>query len=202
MPRTQRNRIRLEQTDFLLIRQPIFSRYEQVILSHSVWRYFGLTGPQGFGKSAFLHYFATKYCNHPSYIVIYVPWCPDNTKTLKEELAKAFYRGCRIAGLGNYKELTRIDSIDDMIKRCRDFAASNGRQILVVIDQMKTQPPGFFNSTVNDLRRATDITVILSSSMSHQVSSVFGNEYHTLDRYSYRTTPDEAILLSSRPPTT
>ena len=86
--RTQRNRVRLEVEDFLLIRQPIFSQYETSILQQSSnHQFFGLTGPEGFGKSAVLHYFAAKYCADPVYLFIYLTWCPYDTHTLKRYLA-------------------------------------------------------------------------------------------------------------------
>ena len=197
--RTQHNRVRLEEELFLLIRQPVFSQYEASILrSHK--HFFGLTGPQGFGKSAFLHYLSAKYCNDPGYLVVYLPWCPIETNSLKRKLALAFYRGCRIAGLTGYKELTLVDSLTVMMQKCSDFAASNRRQLLLVIDQMKTQPPEF-RSTVDAIRAVgpENIKVILSSSVSYQVSSVFRNDFQTLDRYDYKVTREEATLLSNSP---
>lgn len=197
--RTQHNRVRLEEELFLLIRQPIFSQYEKMILQ-SNRQFFGLTGPQGFGKSAFLQYISAKYCNDPGYLVVYLPECPTEINSLQRKLALAFYRGCRIAGLVGYEELTLVDTLTDMIQKCCNFATLNRKQLLLVIDQMKTQPRGFFNSTINGIRNVTcNIKVVLSSSISYQVSSVFGNNYQTLDRYSYKVTPGEATLLSNRP---
>jgi hypothetical protein len=174
--RTQHNRFRLEEEDFLLIRQPFFSQYERAVLS-SQQQFFGLTGPQGFGKSTFLHYFATKYCCGGDYIVAYVPVCPTDTKPLKKTLAEAFYRGCQIAGHTGYKELTCLDSLYDMVRKCARFAASEQKTLLLLIDQMKVDPQDFFSSTIDAICNMTGqrIKVKKSSSISNRFSSVFGN---------------------------
>lgn len=96
-------------------------------------------------------------------------------------------------------ELTQNDSLLVMMQKCSDFATLHSKQLLVVIGQMKTQPQQFFNSTVNDLRSVTGIILVLSSSKSDQVPSVFGNYYQALERYSYKITHEEASLLSGRP---
>ena len=200
--RTQKDRFHLEQEDFLLIRQPFFLEYERAVLLSQQVQFFGLTGPQGFGKSTFLHYFATKYCCGGDYVVMYLPVFPNDTDTLKIDLAEAFYRGCRIAGLTGYKELTRLDDLTFLIRKCADFAASKQKTLLLFIDQVKLHPQDLFQSTIhNAISNMTGrrIKAIISSSMSNRVSSVFGNRTEPLSRYAYRITSAEAALLASRP---
>jgi hypothetical protein len=174
--RTQNNRFRLEEEDFLLIRQPFFLQYERAVLS-SQKQFFGLTGPQGFGKSTFLHYFATKYCYGHDYIVVYLPVCPTDTDQLKETLAEAFYRGCQIAELSGYKELTSLDTLLKILNKCAKFAASKQKTLLLLIDQMRLDPQDFFRSTTDAICNMTGqrIKVIISSSTSNRIASVFGN---------------------------
>jgi len=174
--------------------------YENTILDPSQ-NFFGLTGPKGFGKSAFLHYFAAKYCADPSCLVAYVPWYHPNLKTLERSLAHAFYKGCRISGLTGYKELTYNDSLVDMMQYCSDFAFRNEKHLLLIIDQMKPNPAEVthvFNTAVNELLQVGGMTVVLSSSISNQVSSVFGSSYQTLDRYAFNISSEEATLLSKQ----
>ena len=195
--RTQRNRVRLEEELCLLIRQPLFSQYEATIIP-SQRQFFGITGPQGFGKSTFLHFLATKYCFDSDYLVVYLPACPTQTEPLKISLARAFYQGCRIAELSGYKELTRNVSLYDMLLECIAFAELNNKTLLVVIDQMKNEPRDFFDSTVDDICNLSGsrIIVIMSSSTSNRFSSVFGSRIHSLPRYSQKITPAEAALLA------
>lgn len=195
--RTQHDRLRLEEEDYLLIRQPAFSNYEGAVLP-SQQQFFSLTGPQGFGKSTFLHYFATKYCCHAAYLVVYLPACPTETHHLQYDVAQAFYRGCRIAELTQYKELQFSDTLYDMLQKCIDFAASKQKILLLVIDQMKTEEREFFDSTIRTLCDLSGhrIKVILSSSVSN---NSFGmNRIQSLERYSHKITANEAALLESR----
>ena len=127
--RTQRNRVRLEEELCLLIRQPLFSQYEATIIP-SQRQFFGITGPQGFGKSTFLHFLATKYCFDSDYLVVYLPACPTQTEPLKISLARAFYQGCQIAELSGYKELTRNVSLYHMLLECIAFAELNNKTLL------------------------------------------------------------------------
>jgi len=191
----------LEEELCLLIRRPLFSQYEATILP-SQQQFFGLTGPQGFGKSTFLHYFATKYCFDSAYLVAYLPACPTDVKALKGSLARAFYQGCRIAGLTGYKELTRLDSLFDMLEKCIAFATTKNKTLLLVIDQINTRPREFFDSTINAICNlsGTRIKVIMSSSISHRFSSVFSTRIQSLDRYSQKITSTEAALLASHSP--
>ena len=200
--RAQSDRERLEQTKCFLIRQPLFLEYERSILHDG--QIFALTGPQGFGKSAFLQYLVAKYCHDEGYLVVYVPVCPSTMDDLKRVLAAAFYRGCRIAELRGYKELTLIDDLGHMLHKCVDFAKSKGRVLLLVIDQMKYKEQELFAAAakaihsvasvqnLNDLK----IRVILSSSTSLAWTCVFPNEYYPLKRYKQKLTSPEAELLA------
>ena len=189
---TQHNRVRLEAQRFLLIRQPIFSRYEAAILDDPR-QFFGLVGPQGFGKSAFLYCFAVKYSAAPEYLVVFLPeFPPDATSFLHKSLARAFYRGCRIAQLTGYATLD--DDLGTMIQKFSDFAAENGKKLILVIDQMNANA-SHFSSTLMVLRGVNRVKVVLSSSTSNQVSTVFGSTYETLKRYSFRLSLAEATLL-------
>jgi pantothenate kinase-related protein Tda10 len=53
-------RIRIEQKQYLMVRQPIFMQYEHAVFEEDDLNFIAMTGPQGFGKSVFLHYLATK----------------------------------------------------------------------------------------------------------------------------------------------
>lgn len=197
--RTQHDRLRLEEEDYLLIRQPAFANYEGVVLP-SQQQFFCLTGPQGFGKSTFLHYFATKYCCHAAYLVVYLPACPTETHHLQYDVAQAFYRGCRIAELTQYKELRFSDTLYDMLQKCIDFAASKQKILLLVIDQMKsTEEREFFDSTIRTLCDLSGhrIKVILSCSVVSNNSSGI-SRIQSLERYSHKITANEAALLASR----
>lgn len=200
--RAQSDRVRLEQTKCFVIRQPLFSEYEHSIFHDG--QIFALTGPQGFGKSAFLQYLASKYCREDGYLVVYVPVCPSTMNDLKRVLAAAFYRGCRIAELGGYKELTLIDDLGDMLHKCVDFATSKGRVLLLVIDQMKYKEQELFAAatkaihSVANVQNLNDvkIRVILSSSTSFAWTCVFPIEYYPLKRYKWKVTLPEAELLA------
>ncbi|CAB9507724.1 expressed unknown protein [Seminavis robusta] len=148
--RTQSRRVRLEEKDCLLIRQPLFSMYENVILEDSS-QFFGLTGPRGFGKSAFLQYLTTKHIHGSNYLVVFLPVCPDEVGEMKIHLATAFYQGCRIAQLQGYPQLSRLAELGDMVRTCVGFAKGNNKTLLLVIDQMKTEDPQFFHPTINKI---------------------------------------------------
>ena len=121
-----------------------------------------------------------------AYLVAYLPACPTDVKALKGSLARAFYQGCRIAGLTGYKELTRLDSLFDMLEKCIAFATTKNKTLLLVIDQINTRPRDFFDSTINAICNlsGTRIKVIMSSSTSHRFSSVFSTRIQSLDRWS------------------
>jgi len=199
--RTQSDRFRLEQMSCLLIRQPLFSAYEGVIFQRTT-QSFALTGPQGFGKSAFLHYLATKYCHNKGFLVAFVPVCPSETNHLKKAIAAAFYRGCRIAELTEYKELTCLDDLGMMLEKCAGFASSKGKMLLLVIDQMKYRNQAFFDATTREISSVAayvnaGIKVVLSSSTSLAWASVFSDGYWPLERYHHRLTSTEATLLAT-----
>lgn len=191
--KTQGNRVRVESKQFLLIRQPTFSDYEKSILQ-SDQEFFGLIGPQGFGKSTFLYYFSIKYSAAPRYLVVYLPDFPADAHTVHRRLAQAFYRGCRIAQLTGYAEQTHEDSLTVLVQKFSDFAGENGRRLILVIDQMRAKA-SHFASTVASLRDVSRIKLVLSSSTSDRVSSVFGSDFLSLRRYAFKISPDEATLL-------
>lgn len=200
--RAQSDRMRLEQTKCFMIRQPLFSQYEHSIFHDG--QIFALTGPQGFGKSAFLQYLASKYCHDDGYLVVYVPVCPSTMDDLKRVLAAAFYRGCRIAELGGYKELTLIDDLGNMLHKCVGFATSKGRVLILVIDQMKYKEQELFAAVTKAIHSVANvqnlngvkIRVILSSSTSFAWTCVFPTEYYPLKRYKLKVTPPEAASLA------
>ena len=195
--RTQNNRVRLEEELCLLIRQPFFAAYEAAVVQ-SQQQFFGITGPQGFGKSPFLHYFATKYCAEGTHLVVYLPSCPTTTEALKDHLAQAFYQGCQIAELNGYKELTLSNSLSEMLVVCIEFAVLKNKRLLLLIDQMKTEPQALFDSTIDAIGNLSGdpITAIMASSISHRFSSIFGNRVQSLPRYSQKITVEEAALLA------
>eukprot|EP00978_Attheya_sp_CCMP212_P039176 scaffold201402_cov31-Attheya_sp.AAC.1 len=86
-------RVRIEQNNYLMVRQPIFMRYEHAVFQEESRNFIGITGPQGFGKSVFLHYLATKRAFGGSNLVVWVPFCPPIEKFFKLVLAQAFYTG-------------------------------------------------------------------------------------------------------------
>jgi hypothetical protein len=92
----QAKRRRIEVADYLMFR-PFFKIYDDTIFSptpdgeRGLW---GLTGPQGFGKSVFLHCLALKRAfGAEDNLVVWVPTCPETIDTVKVSLARGFYRG-------------------------------------------------------------------------------------------------------------
>lgn len=83
-------RQRIESQEFWLFR-PVFKQYEGQIFGEetpgdSEKLLFGLNGPQGFGKSVFLHCLALK-CAFEDNLVVWVASCPSTTTGIKEALA-------------------------------------------------------------------------------------------------------------------
>jgi hypothetical protein len=90
------------------------------------------------------------------------------------KLAQAFYHGCRVANLQNYKQLTKLDDLTTLLRKCIDFAKENGKALLVIIDEIEVQL-----STIDAICNSTQfdphVKVILSSaSNSHPSSQVGG----------------------------
>lgn len=198
--RPQKGRQRLEVERFMLVRQ-MFSDYEDIILQSQAQQFFGLTGPQGFGKSAFLHYFVTKYRRlNNDYLVVYIPVCPNSGTALERELVQAFYFACRIAQLSGYpqQKLVGDGNLYSRFVQMIEFARTKDRTILLVIDQMKNKPTEFFEQTLTNI---TDVheswRVVVSSSMSHRFSGIFPSEVEPLPRYSQKLTEQEAISVAA-----
>lgn len=191
----------MEQRDCLLICQTTFAAHEDIIFQEGT-QAFALTGPQGFGKSAFLHYLAAKYCHHNGFLVVFVPVCPSDEDLLLVKLANAFYQACRIANLQNYRQLRRLDGLVGMLEKIYRFAGGNGKTLLLVIDQMEVREQAFFAPTTTKIgnfvaSRSQKIRVVLSSSTSNTYKSVFPARYFPLKKYSHKLTSFEANLLAS-----
>jgi hypothetical protein len=94
---SQPKRRRTEVDNYLMLR-PIFKKLEDDIFKETadgVRGLCGLTGPQGFGKSVFLHCLALKRAfGATNNLFVWISACPQSLELVKEFLALAFYSGC------------------------------------------------------------------------------------------------------------
>lgn len=192
-------RRRIEQNDFVLIRQPLFQEYENSIFNDQSLNFRVLTGPQGFGKSVFLHYLATKRAFNSDHIVVFAPVAIRKLISFKEALGRAFYRGCAAQKLANVPFMKRSDTVPESLSRMRQFAFDREKKLVIIVDQLKLSLE-YFTDTVDEMQsfaaNATDgHVVILSSSTSGRVGNVFGDDCNYLTPFFYPLQPSEVDLI-------
>jgi len=117
-------RRRVETRDFWMFR-PVFKDYEAQVFREETQGLFALTGPQGFGKSVFLHCLALKRAFSDN-LVVWVASCPPTVSGMKQELAHAFYGGCQACGLDGIPYLKKSDDIEQSLQAIVSFATKKG----------------------------------------------------------------------------
>jgi hypothetical protein len=193
-------RRRIEQKDFVLIRQPLFQEYEHNIFNDQAQNFLGLTGPQGFGKSVFLHYLATKRAFDGAHIVVFVPVVFTALISFKEALGRAFYRGCAAQKLANIPFVKKSDTVLASLSRMRKFAFDRQKTLVIIVDQLKLSLE-YFAETVNSMQSfaadaaADGHVVILSSSTSGRAGNVFGDHCNYLTPFSNPLLQSEVDLI-------
>ena len=199
---TQGKRRRLESVGFLMFR-PFFRRYEEKIFDPTNEAgkkgIFGINGPQGFGKSVFLHCLALKRAFSDN-LVVWVASCPHNLKIFKLSLATAFYRGCEAHGLNKIPYMKYSVEVIDVLRKMKAFAEQNGLPLLVIVDQMHRNLVYFedLEKALSDLHGtfgAQGHCVLMSSSTSGTAKPVFGEACVSLEVYDYFLSEDELVLL-------
>eukprot|EP00978_Attheya_sp_CCMP212_P041131 scaffold232018_cov45-Attheya_sp.AAC.1 len=119
-----------------LLSQPFFKIYDDTIFhptAEGERGLTGLTGPQGFGKSVF----ALKQAfGAGDTLVVWVPTCPETIYNVNVSLADGFYRGCRARHLNGIPYMKNSNSVQMSLNQMKSFADTNGKKLLIIIDQM------------------------------------------------------------------
>lgn len=196
-------RVRIEQEHYLMVRQPIFMQYERALFEEDNRNFLGMTGPQGFGKSVFLHYLATKRAFGTSHLVVWVPFCPPSEETFKLVLANAFYTGCEAAELTGIPYLKFSQTMNTLLLKMKQFAEKEHKSLLVIVDQVHKNLSyyGILKIEIQSFAQANvgrGHVYVVSSSTSGDVSPLFGNVCKYLEPYDHLVTTDELKLLKSQ----
>lgn len=200
---SQAKRRRIEVYDYLMVR-PVFKQYEEQIFDNVSTSLFGLTGPQGFGKTVFLHCLALKRARDS--LVVWIPACPRNVITFKGMLAEAFYKGCQARGLAEIPYLKRSDTVGFMLDTLKRFANEKKAKLLIIVDQMNCNLEyyGDVLSQLTDFHFSSTSTghrLIVSSSTSGRAdTSIFGSSFFPLPPFDSFLSPTEIGLLLERYP--
>eukprot|EP00978_Attheya_sp_CCMP212_P003129 scaffold6436_cov52-Attheya_sp.AAC.4 len=205
---TQAKRRRLEVADYLMFR-PFFKTYDDTIFhptadgERGLW---GLTGPQGFGKSVFLHCLALKWAfGAGDTLVVWVPACPATMYDVNVLLAHGFYRGCRARDLNGIPFMKNSNSVETSLDQMQSFAETNGKRLLIIIDQMNRKLESF-DSLKQCLRdyvlgfNGQGHRVLLSSSTSGTVTPIFGETCQHLRPLDHCLSVNEIELVKGRHP--
>lgn len=190
-------RQRVETLHFWIFR-PVFQKYEATILEEKTQGLYALTGPQGFGKSVFLHCLALKRAFSDN-LVVWVAACPLTVFGMKRSLATAFYRGCQALGLDKIPYLKFSHSFEQSLQIIRGFAKEKGVQLLIIIDQLhrKLMYAEGFIGALSGLSSSDGEghRVIVSSSTSGTTDSVFPDFYIPLQVFDHFLSGSELEIL-------
>ena len=188
-------RRRVETQDFWVFR-PIFKDYEAQVFGEKTQGLFALTGPQGFGKSVFLHCLALKRAFSDN-LVVWVASCPPTVLGMKTKLANAFYRGCQARGLDGIPYLKESDGIEQSLQAIKRFATGKGVQLLVIVDQLHRQLSYFQEMTESLVSILEGHRVIVSSSTSGTTEPVFSDFYIPLQVFDHFLSDGEIHVLKA-----
>ena len=180
-------RQRVETQDFWVFR-PVFRHYEEQTTRQKTQGLYALTGPQGSGKSVFLHCLALKCAFSEPNLVVWVASCPPTVSGFKTQLADAFYRGCQARGLDGIPYLKLSDSIIDSLHAIENFATEKGALLFVIIDQLHRKLDYFeelTGSLISVLATGVGHRVIVSSSTSGTTEQVFPDYYIPLPVFDH-----------------
>ena len=190
-------RQRVETLHFWIFR-PVFQKYEATILEDKTQGLYALTGPQGFGKSFFLHCLALKRAFSDN-LVLWVAACPLTVFGMKRSLATAFYCGCQALGLDKIPYLNFSHSFEQSLQIIRGFAKEKGVQLLIIIDQLYRKlvyAEGFIGALSGlSSSDGEGYRVIVSSSTSGTTDSVFPDFYIPLQVFEYFLSGSELKIL-------
>jgi hypothetical protein len=189
--------------------RPFFKTYDDTIFEHTadvergLW---GLTGPQGFGKSVFLHCLALKRAfGDGNTLVVWVPACPRTMCDVNLSLADGFYRGCRARELDNIPYIMTSNTVRVSLHKMKAFAEKNGKTLLIIIDQMHRKLE-CFDSLKECLQdyvltfRARGHRVLLSASTSGTATPIFGEECRDLPPLDNFLSAPEIELVKGKHP--
>jgi len=206
MENVQQHRSRWEERNFVL--RECYKKYEEKLVPVSVKgevRFFGLIGPQGFGKTSLLRYIHAKYACVGDKLVIHCSkinlvdsngemnsesiWCRD--------VREMFYFACAIRKL-DYMDFSMHTKWLPLIRAISNYAEERGLTLLFIFDQLKASASltVFFDGLAQGFRYATrPHTVIMSSSTSHTPKEVFSPHVREHVRFQEATTQSEAEKL-------
>mmetsp|Transcript_14624 Transcript_14624/g.40480 ORF Transcript_14624/g.40480 Transcript_14624/m.40480 type:complete len:629 (+) Transcript_14624:69-1955(+) len=190
-------RQRVETLHFWIFR-PVFQKYEATILEEETQGLYALTGPQGFGKSVFLHCLALKraFCDN---LVVWVAACPLTVVDMRRSLATAFYRGCQALGLDKIPYLKFSYSFVQSLQIIRGFAKEKGVQLLIIIDQLHrklTYAEGFIGALTGlSSSDGEGHRVIVASSTSGTTDAVFPDFFIPLQVFDHFLSGSELEIL-------
>jgi hypothetical protein len=204
----QAKRRRLEVANYLMFR-PFFKTYDDTIFhptddaERGLW---GLTGPQGFGKSVFLHCLALKRAfGTGNTLVVWVPTCPETIDNVNLSLAIGFYRGCHARRLDGIPFMMKSNTVNISLDQMKTFAESKEKKLLIIIDQMNRKLNCFdtLKKCLQDYLLHFDgrgHRVLLSSSTSGTATPIFGEAFQDLRPLDHFLSSTEIDLVKGQHP--